>query len=98
MTQTTFSDSLQKTEDAISAGRIDDALAQCQFIISHFPESLEALRLLGELYFAQGHLKEPRQTFDWFLTNDPRNAIAYCDRAKISKRMSDFVTPLDGYN
>src|SRR5579863_4624992 len=97
MTQTTLRDYLQTTEDAISSGLVNDAFAHCQFILTHFPDSLEAQRLLGEIYLAQGKLEEAQQTFDWVLTNDPENVVAYCSRALISERMEDYDTALDCY-
>src|SRR5437588_3110524 len=97
MAQTTLRDYLQTTEDAISTGRVDDALANCQYILMHFPEALEAQRLMGEVYLAQGKLEDALQTFDWVLTNDPENVMAYCNRALISERMSDYETALDCY-
>jgi len=97
MAETTMRDYLQSTEDAISSGRIDEAFDHCQTMLNHFPESLEAQRLLGEVYLAQGQLADAQQTFDWVLTNDPENVIAYCDRALISERMADYETALDCY-
>lgn len=97
MAQITLRDYLQETEDAISNGRVDDALARCQHVLAKFPDVLEAQRLLGEVYLAQGHLDEAQQTFDWVLTNDPENVIVYCDRALISERKSDYDTALDCY-
>ncbi len=97
MAQTTLRDYLQITEDAISSGSVQDALTNCQNVLTYFPESLEALRLLGEVYLAQGKLEEAQQTFDWVLTNDPENVMAYCNRALISERMSDYDTALDCY-
>jgi tetratricopeptide (TPR) repeat protein len=97
MAHITLRDYLQNTEDAISSGRIDDAMANCQHILSYFPDALEAQRLLGEVHLAQGKLEEAQQTFDWILTNDPENVIAYCDRALTSERMSDIETALDCY-
>ncbi len=97
MAQTTLRDYLQSTEDVLSSGRIDQALANCQYILSYFPDSLEAQRLIGEAHLKQGHLEEAQQTFDWILTNDPENVVAYCDRALISERMSDIDTALDCY-
>ncbi len=97
MAQTMLRDYLQITEDAISAGHIDDAMEKCQHILNFFPESLEAQRLLGEVYLAQGQLEEAQQTFDWILANDPENVIVYCDRALISERLSDVDTALDCY-
>jgi len=97
MAQTTLRDYLQTTEDAISSGRVNDALANCQYILTYFPESLEGQRLLGEVYLAQGNLDEAQQTFDWVLTNDPENVIAYCDRALICEQLTDYDTALDCY-
>src|SRR6266516_2212779 len=97
MLQTTLRDYLHTTEDAISSGNVNDALASCQHILSRFPDLLEAQRLLGEVYLAKGRLEEAQQTFDWVLTNDPENVIAYCSRALISERMSDYDTALDCY-
>src|SRR5260370_3552346 len=97
MAQITLRDYLQETEDAITNNRADDALARCQRILASFPESLEAQRLLGEVYLAQGQLGEAQQTFDWVLTNDPENIIAYCDRALICEHLSDYDTALDCY-
>ncbi|MGH2482145.1 MAG: tetratricopeptide repeat protein, partial [Ktedonobacteraceae bacterium] len=97
MTQTTLREYLRTTEDAISSGRIDEAMASCQNILAYFPEALEAQHLLGEVYLAQGQLEEAQQTFEWILTNDPENVIVYCDRALISERTSDIDTALDCY-
>ncbi len=68
MAQIMLRDYLQQAEDALSSARIDDALASCQHVLTHFPGLLEAQRLLGEIYLAQGHLEEAQQTFDWVLT------------------------------
>jgi tetratricopeptide (TPR) repeat protein len=95
--QSTLHDFLQETKDAINSGRIEVALANCQTILASFPESLEAQRLLGEVYLAQGRLEDALHTFDWVLTNDPENVIAYCNRATVSERMSDIDTALDCY-
>src|SRR5947209_10470645 len=97
MAQTTLRDYLQITEDAISSGRIDDAMEKCQHILTFFPDSLEVQRLLGEVYLAQGRFDEAQQTFDWILVNDPENVIAYCDRALICEHLSDIDTALDCY-
>ena len=97
MTQTTLREYLRTTEDAISSGRLDEAMANCQKILTYFPEALEAQRLQGEVYLAQNKLDEAQQTFEWILTNDPENVIVYCSRALISHRTSDYDTALDCY-
>ncbi|HEU0003487.1 MAG TPA: tetratricopeptide repeat protein [Ktedonobacteraceae bacterium] len=97
MAQTKLRDRIQSIEDAISAGRIDSAMADCQEILARYPDALEIQRLLGEVYLAQGRLEEAQQTFDWILVNDPENVIAYCDRALICEHLSDIDTALDCY-
>jgi tetratricopeptide (TPR) repeat protein len=97
MAKTTFFEYLQNTEDAISSGRIDDAMTNCQHILAYFPDALEAQRLLGEIYLAKGQLKEAQHTFDWILVNDPENVVVYCDRALTCERLSDIDTALDCY-
>ena len=97
MAKTSFFEYLQNTEDAISSGHINDAMAKCQHILSYFPDALDAQRLLGEIYLAQGQLEEAQQTFDWILVNDPENVVVYCDRALTSERLSDIDTALDCY-
>jgi tetratricopeptide (TPR) repeat protein len=97
MMQITLREYLRTTEDAISSGRLDEAMANCQNILTYFPDALEAQRLLGEVYLAQNHLEEAQQTFEWILTNDPENVIVYCSRALISTRTDDVDTALDCY-
>ncbi len=97
MAQVTLREYLQEIEDALGSGRVDEAAKDCQHVLTQFPESLEVQRLLGEVYLAQGHTDEAQQALDWILTNDPENVIAYCDRALISERTSDFDTALDCY-
>ena len=97
MAQVTLREYLQGIEDVISSGHVDDAARQCQHVLSQFPESLEVQRLLGEVYLAQGQMEDAQQALDWILTNDPENVIAYCDRALISERLSDFDTAIDCY-
>ncbi len=97
MAQVTLREYLQGIEDTLSAGHVDDAVNKCQHVLTRFPESLEVQRLLGEVYLARGQMEDAQQALDWILTNDPENVIAYCDRALISERLSDFDTALDCY-
>jgi len=97
MAQVTLREYLQEIEDTIGTGHVSDAVNKCQQVLAQFPESLEAQRLLGEVYLAQGQMEDAQQALDWILTNDPENVIAYCDRALISERLSDFDTALDCY-
>ena len=41
MVQTTLRDRIQSIEDAISAGHIDSAMADCQEILARYPDALE---------------------------------------------------------
>ncbi len=97
MVQITLHDYLQETEDAISSSQLDDALAHCQLMLSYFPQALEVQRLLGEVYLAQGRLEDAQHIFDWVLANDPENVVAYCNRAHVSERLTEYDVALDCY-
>ena len=97
MVQITLHDYLQETEDAISSSQFDDALARCQLMLSYFPQALEVQRLLGEVYLAQGRLEDAQHIFDWVLANDPENVVAYCNRAHVSERLTEYDVALDCY-
>jgi tetratricopeptide (TPR) repeat protein len=97
MVQITLRDYLQQTEDAIGSNRVDNALTRCQFMLSYFPEALEIQRLLGEVYLAQGRIEEAQHLFDWVLTNDPENVLAYCNCAHLSEHRAEYDVALDCY-
>jgi tetratricopeptide (TPR) repeat protein len=97
MAQKTLRDYLLKTEDALKSNRIEDALSHTQLMLAHFPEALEVQRLLGEIYLAQGRLEDAQHVFDWVLTNDPENVVAYCNRAHVSERLTEYDVALDCY-
>ncbi|HET8913865.1 MAG TPA: tetratricopeptide repeat protein, partial [Ktedonobacteraceae bacterium] len=97
MVKATLRDYLQTTEEAINSGRLDEAQTSCQKILAQYPESLEAQRLLGEIYLGRDQFEQARQTFDWILINDPENVLVYCDRAVMSEKLADIDTALDCY-
>ncbi len=97
MAETTLRDTLRLAEDDIGAGRPADALTRCQHILKHYPEMLEARRVLGEAYLALGKTKEAFQAFDRVLVSDPENTLAYCGRALISQQLGDYDAALDCY-
>jgi tetratricopeptide (TPR) repeat protein len=97
MAETTLRDTLRLAEDDIGAGRPADALTRCQHILTHYPEMLEAHRVLGEAYLALNQTKEAFQAFDQVLVSDPENTLAYCGRALISHQLGDYDSALDCY-
>ena len=97
MAETTLRDTLRLAEDDIGAGRPADALTRCQHILTHYPEMLEAHRVLGEAYLALNQTKEAFQAFDQVLISDPENTLAYCGRALISHQLGDYESALDCY-
>ncbi|HEU5200739.1 MAG TPA: tetratricopeptide repeat protein [Ktedonobacterales bacterium] len=97
MAETTLRDTLRLAEDDIGAGRPTDALTRCQHILTHYPEMLEAQRVLGEAHLALNQTKEAFQAFDQVLISDPENTLAYCGRALISHQLGDYDSALDCY-
>ncbi|HEY7350343.1 MAG TPA: tetratricopeptide repeat protein [Ktedonobacterales bacterium] len=97
MAETMLLDTLRLAEDDIGAGRPADALTRCHHILAHYPEMLEARRVLGEAYLALRKTKEAFQAFDRVLVSDPENTLAYCGRALISQQLGDYESSLDCY-
>ncbi len=97
MAETLLRDTLRLAEDDIGAGRPADALTRCHHILAHYPEMLEARRVLGEAYLALRKTKEAFQAFDRVLVSDPENTLAYCGRALICQQIGDYESALDCY-
>ncbi len=97
MAETMLRDTLRLAEDDIGAGRPADALTRCHHILAHYPEMLEARRVLGEAYLALRKTREAFQAFDRVLVGDPENTLAYCGRALISQQLGDYESALDCY-
>lgn len=97
MADTTLRDTLRLAEDDIGAGRPKEALTRCHHILAHYPEMLEARRVLGEAYLALQKTKEAYQAFDRVLVSDPENTLAYCGRALINQQAGDLDSALDCY-
>jgi tetratricopeptide (TPR) repeat protein len=97
MAETMLRDTLRLAEDDIGAGRPADALTRCHHMLAHYPEMLEARRVLGEAYLALRKTREAFQAFDRVLVSDPENTLAYCGRALISQQLGDYESSLDCY-
>ncbi len=97
MAETTLRETLRLAEDDIGAGRPADALTRCQHILTHYPQMLEAQRVLGEAYLALNKTREAFKAFDRVLVSDPENTLAYCGRALISQQLGDYEAALDCY-
>lgn len=97
MAETTLREALRLAEDDIGAGRPAEALIRCRHILAHYPDMLEARRVLGEAYLAQQKTREAYQAFDRILVSDPENTLAYCNRALIHEQQQDLDAALDCY-
>ncbi|HLV99637.1 MAG TPA: tetratricopeptide repeat protein [Ktedonobacterales bacterium] len=97
MAETLLRDTLRLAEDDIGASRPADALTRCHHILAHYPEMLDARRVLGEAYLALRKTKEAFQAFDRVLVSDPENTLAYCGRALICQQLGDYESSLDCY-
>jgi tetratricopeptide (TPR) repeat protein len=97
MAETTLREALRLAEDDIGAARPADALIRCRHILAHYPDMLEARRVLGEAYLAQQKTREAYQAFDRILVSDPENTLAYCNRALIHEQQNDLDAALDCY-
>jgi tetratricopeptide (TPR) repeat protein len=53
------------------------AIGLAQYILDHYPENLEAYRILGEAYLADRQLDQAQEAFERVLRSDPENVPAH---------------------
>ncbi len=67
---------LQAAQAALEEGRPQEAIAACRHVLQHYPDSITALRLLGEACLEAGRSEEAGRAFDKALSLDPHNVLA----------------------
>jgi tetratricopeptide (TPR) repeat protein len=67
---------LQAAQAALEEGRPQEAIAACRHVLHHYPDSITALRLLGEACLEAGRSDEAARAFDKALSMDPHNVLA----------------------
>ncbi|HET8631200.1 MAG TPA: tetratricopeptide repeat protein, partial [Thermomicrobiales bacterium] len=85
MAEVEVRDVLHTAQAALEGGRHQEAITACLHVRQHYPESITALRLLGEAYLEVGRADDARRAFEKVLTLDPYNVLARIGLAVIAE-------------
>ncbi|HEX5506164.1 MAG TPA: tetratricopeptide repeat protein [Thermomicrobiales bacterium] len=76
---------LHTAQAALEGGRHQEAITACLHVRQHYPESITALRLLGEAFLEVGRADDARRAFEKVLALDPYNVLARIGLAVIAE-------------
>lgn len=69
-------DVLQAAQTALEEGRPQESIAACRHVLRHYPDSVTALRLLGEACLEAGRSDEAARAFEKAISGDPHNVLS----------------------
>ncbi|WP_299757884.1 tetratricopeptide repeat protein, partial [uncultured Chloroflexus sp.] len=102
MATISLQDAYTQARTFLEANQIEQALGLTQHILAHYPDNLEAQRLLGEAYLAQRNLPAAVATFEQVLQADPENipahvglGMAYEWQGRLDKAIAEFEQALE---
>uniref|UniRef100_UPI002626D64A tetratricopeptide repeat protein n=1 Tax=uncultured Chloroflexus sp. TaxID=214040 RepID=UPI002626D64A len=102
MATISLQDAYTQARTFLEANQIEQALGLTQHILAHYPDNLEAQRLLGEAYLAQRDLPAAVATFEQVLQADPENipahvglGMAYEWQGRLDKAIAEFEQALE---
>jgi tetratricopeptide (TPR) repeat protein len=79
-----------QARQALESNELDRAIGLAQHIIDHYPDNLEAYRILGEAYLANRQLDRAQESFDRVLRSDPENIPAHVGLGITSERQGQL--------
>src|SRR5689334_21848085 len=61
----------------LESNDLNRAIGLAQYILEHYPDNLDAYRILGEAYLAHRQLDRAQESFERVLRSDPENIPAH---------------------
>ncbi|MGQ9874327.1 MAG: tetratricopeptide repeat protein, partial [Chloroflexus sp.] len=102
MATISLQDAYTQARTFLEANQIEQAIGLIQHILEHYPDNLEAQRLLGETYLAKRDLPAATATFEQVLQVDPENipahvglGMAYEWQGRLDKAIAEFEQALE---
>jgi len=74
----------------LESNDLDQAIGLAQHILDHYPDNLEAYRILGEAYLANRQLDRAQESFERVLRSDPENIPAHVGLGITSERQGQI--------
>jgi len=85
------------TRFSLERGHHAQAIARLQQVLSHEPDNVQVLDLLGETYLELKDLTHARETLNRALALAPRSWVAYRDLAQVKLAENDSVGAIEEY-
>ncbi len=86
----------------LESNDLDRATGLAEHILEHYPNNLEAYRILGEVYLANRQLDRAQEAFERVLRSDPENipahvgmGITYERQGKLDRAVAEFEQALE---
>jgi tetratricopeptide (TPR) repeat protein len=86
----------------LESNDLDRAIGLAQHILDHYPDNLEAYRILGEAHLANRQLDRAQESFERVLRSDPENipahvglGITYERQGQLDRAVSEFEQALE---
>jgi tetratricopeptide (TPR) repeat protein len=74
----------------LESNDLDQAIGLAQHILDHYPDNLEAYRILGEAHLANRQLDRAQESFERVLRSDPENIPAHVGLGITSERQGQI--------
>jgi tetratricopeptide (TPR) repeat protein len=74
----------------LESNDLDQAVGLAQHILDHYPDNLEAYRILGEAHLANRQLDRAQESFERVLRSDPENIPAHVGLGITSERQGQI--------
>jgi tetratricopeptide (TPR) repeat protein len=74
----------------LESNDLDQAVGLTQHILDHYPDNLEAYRILGEAHLANRQLDRAQESFERVLRSDPENIPAHVGLGITSERQGQI--------
>jgi len=87
MAELSLGEYTEQVKDLINAKKLEEAVIHCQHMLRHFPQYIEAYRLLGEVALEMGRQDEAADLFRRVLGADPENLMARVGLAVIAENL-----------
>ncbi|HEU5097658.1 MAG TPA: lamin tail domain-containing protein [Roseiflexaceae bacterium] len=86
----------------LESNDLDRAIGLAQHILDHYPDNLEAYRILGEAHLANRQLDRAQESFERVLRSDPENipahvglGITYERQSQLDRAVNEFEQALE---
>lgn len=90
MAQISLRDYDQKVQEKLKAGRAEEAIEDCRYILAHFPKHIDTYRLLGRALLEAGYFEEAADTYERVLSSVPDDSASHVAMSVLREEQGDL--------